>query len=168
MRAMEGLTTGLLVVLQVYFLLMNVTVERTYCLEPMSEGDTRFLMQETWDFCSQHNRLFLSRPEWMRAATCMSAYGFCWGYLAVLVAALTGAWKRLAVPLLLFVGAKAYALGFYHYMEFSHPTLAPATASLVPYFSIEGPYLLSMALVLHRVSGAMSGGDSRALKAKTT
>ena len=54
------------------------------------------------------------------------------------------------VPTLLFLGAKAYAIIFYHYMEFSHETLSPAIESVVPYFYVEGPYLVAMAIVFYK------------------
>jgi hypothetical protein len=56
---------GLLAVLQLYFMLMNLTVERYYCFGALLRGDTRFLVPETIDFCERNNRLFLERPEWM-------------------------------------------------------------------------------------------------------
>ena len=46
------------------------------------------------------------RPEWLRVATCVSAYGFAWGYVMVLAAAVTGSWYRCRVPILMFLGAK--------------------------------------------------------------
>ena len=108
---------------------MNFTVERCYCHGPLSAGDERFLMAETFDFVSQHNKLFLSRPDWMASATCFSAYGLACGYLVILYTTITNSWKKMAVPILLMLGAKIYALLFYHYMEFTH-TLAPAGSSL--------------------------------------
>ena len=150
---MDGVDV-LLVLLQGYFMLMNVTVERSYCAAPITRDSTCFLCPETYDFCETYNRLFLERAEWMRLATCVSAYAFVWGYALVAAAALTGAWRACRAPILLFVGAKLYALLFYHSMEFlSH---APPQ-HLVPYFAVEGPYLLSGALVVRKVLQA--GGD---------
>ena len=45
---MEGADI-LIALLQVYFMLMNVTVERTYCHTPIKRGDTGFLVAETVD-----------------------------------------------------------------------------------------------------------------------
>lgn len=115
----------------------------------------RFLMPETWAFVNQHNKLFLQRPDWMLAATCISTYVLLCGYFLILVATVLNAWKPLAVPVLLFLGAKIYAILFYHYMEFTHPSLAPTADSLVPYFGAEGPYLISMVLVLLKVMRAL-------------
>lgn len=53
----------------------QVTVERRYCHAPLVEDDDRFLMRETYEFGRDHNPLFLARPEWLRLATCFSAYG---------------------------------------------------------------------------------------------
>lgn len=156
-----------LVILLSYFILMNVTVERFYCDGSVAmDKDTRFLMPETYAFCSQHNKLFLSRPEWMIKATCVSAWVFIFGYLIVLYTTLTGAWKRNALPITLFIGAKAYGIFFYHYMEFSNETMAPAAESLVPYFSVEGPYIVAMGIVLFKVAGALaeSSNGSKAKK----
>jgi hypothetical protein len=127
--------------LQAYFLLMNFTVERYYCHNPLigpGSHASGLLIAETVTFAQAHNPLFLARPEWLRVATCISAYGLCWGYMLTLLAALTEAWRlcaiwigchgfnfllgSLAVPLLLFVGAKTYAIGCYHLMEFSSAT----------------------------------------------
>jgi hypothetical protein len=38
-----------IVLLQCYFMLMNLTVERTYCHAPIKRGDTGFLVPETVD-----------------------------------------------------------------------------------------------------------------------
>ena len=62
----------------------------------------------------------------------------------------------MAVPVLIFMGAKIYAISFYHFMEFTHPTMAPAMSSLVPYFSAEGPYIIGIALVLAKTMGALT------------
>lgn len=51
----------LLCVLQAYFALMNVTVERCYCHDPLTAADTRFLMPETLRFARDYNPLFLAR-----------------------------------------------------------------------------------------------------------
>ena len=125
----------LLVLLQFYFMLMNMTVERTYCHDrgELVKGDSRFLMRETFDFCLANNRLFLARPEWMRIATCFSAYAFFPFYGLIAYAAATQAWNRLKIPILIFIGAKLNALVFYHTMEFLSDT---PPQNLVPYFSV--------------------------------
>lgn len=125
------------------------TVERSYCEGPFQENDSRFLVKETIEFCEANNRLFLARPDWMVQATCISAYGLIFGYLLTLIAALTNQWKTLAIPLLLFIGIKINAIFFYHYMEFTSST---PPENLVPYFSVEGPYILSMLLVIVKVT----------------
>ena len=89
--------------LQLYFILMNWTVELSYCSAPITEESDCFLCPETVEFCTAHNPLFLARPEWLRLATCFSAYAFCVGYLVILWAALTDGWAKLRAPILLFV-----------------------------------------------------------------
>ena len=142
---------------------MNFTVERCYCHGPLSAGDERFLMAETFDFVSQHNKLFLSRPDWMASATCFSAYGLACGYLVILYTTITNSWKKMAVPILLMLGAKIYALLFYHYMEFTH-TLAPAGSSLLPYWSAEGPYFLGILLTLSKTIAAINTHNGQKYK----
>jgi len=107
-------------------------------------------------FCEKFNPLFLSRPEWMRAATCVSAYCFAPCYLLTLVAALTGSLKRVKPVLLLFIGAKLNAIGFYHFMEFTSSMPPPNPPA---YFAVEGPYLISIGLVLYVL---FTGGPPRA------
>jgi hypothetical protein len=145
---MPNLIDATLVGLQLYFMLMNLTVERAYSGGPLVAGDTRFLVAETIAFCQKYNPLFLARPDWLAAATTFSAYGFFPFYAAILRAALANRWHELRLPIAAFVGMKVYALTFYHYMEFSSAT--PPT-QLLPYFAVEGPYLLSLALVSWRL-----------------
>ena len=141
----------LILVLMVYFVTMNLTVERCYCkmtMEACAAADWP-LAAATIDFCLQYNPLFLARPEWMRVATCVSAYVFCAGYALIGMAAALDLWLRLRLPLSVFIGAKLNAIAFYHLMEFSSTTPPPA---LVPYFGVEGPYLVSIALVIWRLA----------------
>ena len=72
-------STLALVLLQSYFLLMNFTVERSYCLDEFSSNPSGFLIPETVAFCRLNNRLFLERPEWMVRATCAHSYVFSIG-----------------------------------------------------------------------------------------
>lgn len=135
-----------LVVLQCYFLLMNFTVELTYCHSPLGEADG-FLVAETLEFAEKYNPLFLARPEWLRVATCISAYTFCFGYMTILLAAAGNAWKLLRWPIVFFVGTKFNALFFYHIMEFSSLTPPP---DLKYYLATEMPYVVSLVLVLYK------------------
>ena len=134
--------------LQLYFILMNWTVELSYCSAPITEESDCFLCPETVEFCTTHNPLFLARPEWLRLATCFSAYTFCVGYLVILYASLTNAWAKLRAPILLFIGAKLYALIYYHTMEFTSET---PPQGLGAYFGVEGPYLLAGVLVIRKI-----------------
>ena len=116
----------LLVLLNCYFMLSCLAIERCYCHDPMSPDDTRLLMKTTYEFTKEHNRLFMQRPEWLRKATCISAYGFCPFYLLIAVTALFDAWDgshRMLITL--FIGAKINALFFYHFMEYTDPELPP-------------------------------------------
>jgi hypothetical protein len=121
-------------------------------------------MAETYDFVSQHNKLFLSRPDWMANATCFSAYGLACGYLLIMFTTVTNSWKKMAVPILLMLGAKIYALLFYHYMEFTHTHLAPATTSLISYWSAEGPYGLGILLTLSKTVAALNAREGAKTK----
>ena len=56
------------------------------------------------------------------------------------------------------------AIFFYHYMEFMSST---PPENLVPYFSVEGPYILSMALIVYKVyiagsNPALEGQEGKA------
>eukprot|EP00547_Thalassionema_nitzschioides_P000230 CAMPEP_0194214518 /NCGR_PEP_ID=MMETSP0156-20130528/15746_1 /TAXON_ID=33649 /ORGANISM="Thalassionema nitzschioides, Strain L26-B" /LENGTH=160 /DNA_ID=CAMNT_0038942791 /DNA_START=153 /DNA_END=635 /DNA_ORIENTATION=+ len=129
---------------------MSLTVERSYCERPLVDQDPGFLMQQTYDFSVENNRLFLERPEWLYKATCIHCWIFPFFYTAVFFTSLLGYWKNriLQIVFLMFVGAKLNALLFYHYMEFtSH--IPPE--HLVPYFSAEGPYLVSIALIIYNI-----------------
>jgi hypothetical protein len=165
----------LIFLLQIYFILMNVTgtsfpsplslssriyfslVERCYCEGPFRDNDDRFLIQETIDFCQENNRLFLLRPDWMVQATCISAYGLIFGYSLTLIAVVTKSWRMLAVPLLIFIGIKLNAIFFYHFMEFTSTT---PPENLIPYFSVEGPYILSMVLVIVKIVKSLSNANN--------
>lgn len=100
----------------------------------------------------------------MVQATCISAYVLIFGYLLTLLSALTNQWKTLAIPLLLFIGIKINAIFFYHYMEFTSNT---PPEHLIPYFSVEGPYILSMLLVIYKVTQNLyrsNGNDNKKQK----
>lgn len=152
----------LVVALHVYFMLMNVTVERWYCHGPLTKGDKRFLMADTYNFAEKFNPLFLARPEWMRLATCASAYGFLPFYAFTTFTAATASWARARTVLTLFAGAKLYAVLFYHLSEFTSSTPPPSPAV---YFGPEGPYLVSIALVLTKVTTAASSAGAARPKA---
>jgi hypothetical protein len=160
---MVSFSNGLIIGLQVYFLFMNFTVERSYCLSPFTDADNRFLVPETVAFCKENNPLFLARPDWLVMATCVSAFIFPLGYLSVLLVALKDWWSKPAVIalVLLFVGIKSYAIGFYHLMEFtsSMPPPHKQLLDLLPYFSAEGPYLLSLALCTIKVLGVLNAPE---------
>ena len=113
--------------LQLYFITMNWTVERSYCAAPITEESDCFLCPETYEFCTAHNPLFLARPEWLRLATCFSAYTFCLGYLVILYASLTNSWAKLRAPILLFVAVHksnfaALSMAASSPHDFVHPT----------------------------------------------
>ena len=154
---MRRAADALLVALQSYFFLMNVTVERCYCHHTVQEcvAQGSFLAEETLDFTKSFNPLFLARPEWIRVATCISAYGFPAFYLLIAFAAAFDQWPRFRLPITIFVGMKLNALLFYHTMEFLSATPPP---NPVPYFGVEGPYLVSIALVCWRMSCSAADG----------
>lgn len=78
-------------------------------------------------------------------------------YFLVMVLTITNSWRRFAIPLLLFIGAKMNAIFFYHYMEFS--SVVPPE-NLVAYFAVEGPYILSMLMVVLKVFNSLHEVDS--------
>ena len=135
---------------------MNLPVG-CYCHRTMEECKAQgyWLADMTVDFCTVNNPLFLERPEWMRMATCYSAYGFVFGYVLIGLAAAFDLWAKLRLPLTLFLGAKMYAIAMYHTMEFTSAT-PPPNPPLV-YFSVEGPYIISIGLVLLRLHQADAG-----------
>ena len=75
---------------------------------------------------------------------------------------MTGGWKKYCIPLLLFVGCKMNAIFYYHLMEFTHATMSPQ--NLVPYFSVEGPYIVSMALVSWKIYKSLYTDDQKKKK----
>lgn len=143
----------LLCALQIYFLVVAFCIERAYCQRPLTPDDPGLLMATTYEFSVLHNRLFLQRPEWLRSAVCISAIFFPLNYLAVLVTTIADAWHNtyLQAFLLIFTGVKIYALGFYHWMEFNSD-IPPE--NLLPYWATEGPYLVSMTMVLINIWNA--------------
>ena len=96
----------LIVTLMAYFVLMSLTVERAYCNAPLEPSSTVPFVPEAVAFCAKANPLFLQRPEWLRLATCFSAYGLCPFYLLIGATALLDAWVRMRGLILLFLGGK--------------------------------------------------------------
>ena len=139
---------ALIVALMAYFVVLNLTVERAYCNAPLERSSTMLLIAETVAFCEKANPLFLLRPEWLRLATCFSAYGMCPFYLLIGMTAVLDAWVRTRGLILLFLGGKIYAIAFYHAMEF---TSASPPLNLAMYWGAEGPYLVSIGLLLWKL-----------------
>jgi len=139
-------------ILQTVFILMNYTVEREYCRAPLDPDSTILFVKDAYDFGVAYNPYFHERPEWLVKATCIHAYVFWILYSLIFYLAVTDGWARsrllsqLVVPL--FLGAKVYAILFYHFMEFTSDS--PPT-KLVPYFLSEGGYLVSIALVFYKL-----------------
>ena len=138
----------LIFTLMAYFVVLNLTVERAYCHAPLERSSTVLLVPETVDFCEKANPLFMLRPEWLRLATCFSAYGMCPFYLLIAATAALDAWVSMRGLILLFLGGKIYAIGSYHAMEF---TSATPPLNLAMYWGAEGPYLLSIGLLLWKL-----------------
>ena len=139
---------ALIVALMAYFVVFNLTVERAYCNAPLQRSSTMLLIAETVAFCEKANPLFLLRPEWLRLATCFSAYGMCPFYLLIGATAVLDAWVSTRRLILLFLGGKIYAIAFYHAMEF---TSASPPLNLAMYWGAEGPYLVSIGLLLWKL-----------------
>lgn len=134
-----------------YFALLHLTVERNYCYESLDTSAQRNapLGVATRDFSKLANPLFYLREEWLRIATCISAYGFLAGGALTTVTFVFRV-DALVKPTIFYMGAKAYGLFYYHYMEFvsAHP---PPAEYLVQYWAAEGPYLFFVAYVLFRL-----------------
>ena len=150
---------ALIVALMAYFVVLNLTVERAYCNAPLERSSTMLLIAETVAFCEKANPLFLLRPEWLRLATCFSAYGMCPFYLLIGATAVLDAWVRTRGLILLFLGGKIYAIAFYHAMEF---TSASPPLNLAMYWGAEGPYLVSIGLLLWKL--CLQGGPASKTK----
>mmetsp|Transcript_5828 Transcript_5828/g.8936 ORF Transcript_5828/g.8936 Transcript_5828/m.8936 type:complete len:163 (-) Transcript_5828:143-631(-) len=135
----------IIIILHCYFLWSCTMIETKYCAAPLSE-DSEGLMKTTYDFSVKYNPLFLKRPRWLQIATCMSAYGLSVFYVVILVSFLLKL-NLVRIPVLIFVGAKIYALFFYHIMEYTSELPPPDP---VPYWGVEGPYFVSITLLLLR------------------
>mmetsp|Transcript_1727 Transcript_1727/g.3643 ORF Transcript_1727/g.3643 Transcript_1727/m.3643 type:complete len:180 (-) Transcript_1727:145-684(-) len=152
----------IIAVLQVLFVSMSFTVEQEYCQGPLDPTSTTLFVKDTVDFSIAYNPLFHERPRWLVEATCIHAYGFWILYSTIFYLAITDGWSRpslltrVLVPI--GIGAKLNAVVFYHYMEFTSHT--PPT-HLVPYFSAEGGYLVSLGLVIYKLASAASSDSKR-------
>jgi hypothetical protein len=136
----------LVVALNAFCVFSAVAIERQYCAAPLEEA-TGFMGEATLAYAAKYNPLFLRREPWLRVATCISAYGLSWGYAATLLTFLLGL-DALRMPVLLFTAAKVYAIGFYWLMEFTSDVPPP---DLLGFVGPEGPYVLSIVLVLWRL-----------------
>ena len=147
-----------LVALQLFFMFTSATVERAYCLAPLDPNDATPLVKQTIEFCQQYNQLFLARPRWLIEATCIHAYWSWMLYSTILVTATLDKWylRSIQTVILLGIGMKLYAIVFYHYMEFTSDMPPP---NPLAYFSAEGAYIVSIVLVLYKITTS-TGGDS--------
>ena len=138
--------------LQVVFVLMNFTVEKEYCRAPLDPNSTVLFVKDAYDFGVAFNPLFHERPEWLAKATCVHAYGFWMLYSLIFYLAVTDGWARSKilsqVVLPVFLGAKVYAIMFYHFMVFTSDN---PPSKLLPYFGGEGGYLVSIVLVFYKL-----------------
>ena len=145
-------------------MLMSNTVELEYCAGPLEPTSATLFVKESVDFTINYNQLFHERPERLVKATCIHAYSFWVLYSVIFYLAVTYGWAkpslltRVLVPL--GIGAKLNAIFFYYYMEFTSDM--PPT-HLVPYFSAEGGYLVSITLVIYKL---LSGASSDAKRTK--
>jgi hypothetical protein len=139
--------------LQVIFVLSNLTVEQEYCQAPLDPTSRTLFVADTVDFSINYNPLFHERPEWLVKATCIHGYVFWALYSLIFYLAVTDGWARSKllcnVVLPIFLGAKVYAIIFYHYMEFTSHAPPP---NLLPYFGAEGGYIVSIGLVIYKLA----------------
>jgi len=145
--------------LQVCFIVMNFTVEREYCHGPLDPTSTTPFVKDAYDFGIAYNPLFHEQPEWLVKATCVHAYGFWILYSLIFYLSVTDGWARSGSKVLtrvilpVFLGAKVYAILFYHFMEFTSHAPPP---KLLPYFAAEGGYLVSIGLVFYKLVSVAS------------
>merc|ERR1712137_342021 len=130
-----------------YFLFSCIFIERHYCAGPLQEDDSDFLLRATYEYAVEYNPLFLSRPEWLQAATCMSAYVLGVGYIVGVYTFLMGN-ESFRDMLLLFTGFKLYAIGIYWYLELFGSMPAP---DMLMFAAPEITYLFALGLVMFRL-----------------
>lgn len=102
-----------LVMLYGYFIFSCVFIESKYCFGsgPMDKNDTRFMMRETFDFSEKYNPLFLLRPDWLRLATCFSAFGMLPFHFILFLSFIFG-FNRVRPFAFVFAGVKLYVRSF--------------------------------------------------------
>ena len=151
----------LILILLCYFLFSCIFIERHYCERGLEADDADWLMKATYDYSYEYNPLFLSRPEWLRAATCISAYGLGAGYIIGVITFVVGI-NCMRIPLLMFCGFKLYALTLYYYLEFFGSMPAP---DILMFLAPEGVYYLALFLILFRLRTAHPFTTARKIKA---
>ena len=140
----------IIVLLYGYFLFSCIFIERFYCEAPLQEDDADWLLKATYEYSEKYNPLFLSRPEWLRSATCVSAYVLGFGYIVGVLTFLKGI-ESMRIPLLMFCSFKLNALLLYYHLEFFGSMPAP---NIVMFLAPEGPYLISLFLTMFRMRTA--------------
>merc|ERR1711862_876710 len=88
-----------------------------------------------------------TRPEWLQAATCISAYMLGLGYVFGIATFLMGV-EKMRIPLLMFCSFKLYALILYYALEFFGSMPAP---DILMFLAPEGVYYLGLFLVTFRM-----------------
>uniref|UniRef100_A0A7S4M515 EXPERA domain-containing protein n=1 Tax=Vannella robusta TaxID=1487602 RepID=A0A7S4M515_9EUKA len=139
-----------IILLYSYFLFSCIFIERHYCEKPLEEDDADWLLRATYEYSEKYNPLFLTRPEWLRAATCISAYVLGAGYVIGVITLLRGI-ECMRIPLLMFCSFKMYALVLYYYLEFFGSMPAPDVGM---FLAPEGVYFLGLFLTLYRMRTA--------------
>ncbi len=137
----------ILVLLFTYYLWSCVFIERHYCEAPLDANSENSLLRATFEYSEKYNPLFLQRPEWLRVATCISAYVLSVGYILGGITFLLGL-NEMRVPLLMFVSFKIYAITIYYYMEFFGDLPVP---NIPMFLAADGPYLLGIIFMLFRL-----------------
>ena len=137
----------LICILYLYYLWSAIFIERYYCAAPLDASSTAFILKATYEYSEKYNPLFLERPEWLQAATCISAYGLGLGYVFGAVMFIFGI-DSLRIPTLMFCSFKLYAMVLYYGLELFGSLPAP---DLVMFLAADGPYLVGLALILFRM-----------------
>merc|ERR1712137_96952 len=140
----------LIILLYGYFLFSCIFIERHYCAAPLQEDDSDWIMRATYEYSEQYNPLFLTRPEWLQAATCISAYVLGAGYVFGVITFLRGI-ESMRIPLLMFCSFKLYAITLYYCVEFLGSMPPP---DILMFLACDGAYYLGLALTMFRMRNA--------------
>merc|ERR1711934_26067 len=137
----------LIILLYGYFLFSCIFIERPYCAAPLDPDDSNWILKATYEFSEKYNPLFLSRPEWLQAATCISAYILSIGYVFAVATFLMGL-DFMRIPILMFCSFAEYIFLLYFLLEFYGSIPAP---NIWMFLATEGAYYVGLSLSIFRL-----------------